>query len=172
MNGFKRRSTIHDLASLRLHPDGTKVASTSTNSRPRKAKYVRKDPRGNWIAHDAGGLGSIKLRREIGQDDEDLGAQGEEGTGTGAATSAIDKGKARGTPEDDDHRPTRSSRTPLGSARAKRRKAFADDLGFLESQNANVAASAHDVSADLTEATAVSKFQLPVPSSVSEQLLS
>ncbi|EGO02131.1 hypothetical protein SERLA73DRAFT_71269 [Serpula lacrymans var. lacrymans S7.3] len=53
----RRKSTVHDLASLRLHPDGSRVQQSSSNTRIRTAKYTTQDNRGNWIARDAGGLG-------------------------------------------------------------------------------------------------------------------
>ncbi|EJD01711.1 uncharacterized protein FOMMEDRAFT_158865 [Fomitiporia mediterranea MF3/22] len=71
--------TIHDLASLRLHPDGSRVQAHSGSSKHRqndissesniKARTTRRtrqttrDRQENWIALDAGGTASIKQRR-------------------------------------------------------------------------------------------------------------
>ena len=81
MSSSKRRSTVHDLASLRIHPDGTRV-STSRNARQRKDKHARQDRHGNWVAQDAGGIGRVKTRRaaakEAGKVSEEEGEEEEQ----------------------------------------------------------------------------------------------
>lgn len=57
-----RLSTVHDLATLRLHPDGTRVQNNDKNLRTRASKYAARDSKGNWFARDAGGTGEVKQR--------------------------------------------------------------------------------------------------------------
>ncbi len=132
MSAVKRRSTVHDLASLRLHPDGTRVANSEQNNRPRHAKYVVKDSRGNWIARDAGGLGQVKQRRaarpeqgaadggQVGGNDEEVGDE------VGRSSSKA-KGKQRAREEDGEV----DEDVPRDS-RAKRRKHFQEDFNFCD----------------------------------------
>ncbi|KAL4081380.1 hypothetical protein V8B97DRAFT_17095 [Scleroderma yunnanense] len=68
---IRRKSTTHDLATLRLHPDGSRVQQSSINTRQRTAKYTVIDARGNWIAQDAGGRCSVKKRRSVSVAKED-----------------------------------------------------------------------------------------------------
>ncbi|KAI6040440.1 hypothetical protein EDC04DRAFT_2894168 [Pisolithus marmoratus] len=42
---LRRRSTTYDLATLRLHPDGSRVQQSSASARPRTAKYTVIDAR-------------------------------------------------------------------------------------------------------------------------------
>ncbi|KAI0257010.1 hypothetical protein BJV78DRAFT_1277609 [Lactifluus subvellereus] len=69
----RRRSTVHDLATLRLHPDGTRVPITSP---PRVGAYtsrrcnIGRDTCGNRIARDAAGLGVVPKRILVAEDDE------------------------------------------------------------------------------------------------------
>lgn len=70
---IRRRSTVHDYASLRLHPDGSRVqAATHSGSKPksssiaiatRKSTRLASSTQADWIALDAGGTASIKQRR-------------------------------------------------------------------------------------------------------------
>lgn len=71
---IQRQSTVHDLATLRLHPDGSRVQQSSVSAKQRTAKYTVVDARGNWIAQDAGGQGSVQKRRRVSvavDDDQD-----------------------------------------------------------------------------------------------------
>jgi hypothetical protein len=67
-----RRSTVYDLADLRLHPDGTRVNPTSSNTSTSKLSVL--DYRGRRIAQDAGGLGRIPKRKTVPStaSDEDI----------------------------------------------------------------------------------------------------
>jgi hypothetical protein len=101
MSSARRYSTVHDLASLRLHPDGTRVpldpfsnASGSQRLHPRQARYAVQDVRGNWIAHDAGAIagGAVKRRRRVEEETQsDEGRQEKAGkkrkTGKGRGTT-------------------------------------------------------------------------------------
>ena len=73
----RRRTTVHDLAALRVHRDGTRVANSDSNSSSRRAKYTTRDARGNWVAKDAGGLGTVPLRPTVSQPPE--GEQDDDG---------------------------------------------------------------------------------------------
>lgn len=60
---MSRLSTVYDLGSLRLHPDGTRVAQSSKNLRTKKSTSTVRDARGNWIAKDA--AGSTKVAKYV-----------------------------------------------------------------------------------------------------------
>jgi hypothetical protein len=140
MRNSRRRSTVHDLTSLRLHPDGSKVANSASNLQLRKARNATKDVRGNWIAQDAGGSGRVKTRwsvikdqaakaasKDEGEVREDSGNQAE----AGPSSPVFDKGKGKATQaedEDDDD----EDFIPK-DARAKKRRVFANDFEFLGS---------------------------------------
>ncbi|KAI0340823.1 hypothetical protein BDW22DRAFT_1333698 [Trametopsis cervina] len=128
MSGSKRRSTVHDLASLRLHPDGTKVANSDSNLQPRRAKYSTRDARGNWIAQDAGGLGRVKTRRSA-QKNKDPESEDQESFGL----SVAEKGKGRAT---DNHaqegQDLDEEEYVPRDARAKKKLTFQHDLAFLD----------------------------------------
>jgi len=105
----RRRSSAYDFASLRLHPDGTRVSqSSSTNRNPRNSRLTLQDSRGNWIARDAAGLTTVpKYRRvrQLAQDEEQ-----------GSSSSSGKKRKANGKKPD---------------PRAVKRRKFYDDFEFL-----------------------------------------
>jgi hypothetical protein len=67
-----RHSTVHDLATLRLHPDGKRVPVTSP---PRFGPYTSRrrnagrDAHGNRIARDAAGLSVVPKRPRMPEDD-------------------------------------------------------------------------------------------------------
>ncbi|PSR78319.1 hypothetical protein PHLCEN_2v7441 [Hermanssonia centrifuga] len=129
MSAVKRRSTVHDLASLRLHPDGTRVANTERNTRPRQAKNATKDSRGNWIARDAGGLGQVKQRRAARPEQGGGGEEQVDGNGEGdeVRRSSKAKGKQRAREEDGE-----VDEDVLRDPRAKRRKHFQADFNFWD----------------------------------------
>lgn len=173
MDGVKRRSTVHDLASLRLHPDGTKVVNTETNLRPRKAKYVVKDASGNWVARDAGGVGRVKKRRAATEDARQTdGEDEEENAAVGPSSSAVNKGKGRATEENADTNPEDEANREkvVKDIRAKRRKAYEDDLDFLDSRNTsspNARLQSALAKPAQEKSQSCSANTLPLPSSVS-----
>lgn len=57
---IRRKTTTHDLATLLLHPDGSRA---SANAKHRIARSSVVDHRGNWIAGDAGGKSLVKIRK-------------------------------------------------------------------------------------------------------------
>ncbi|KAI0308325.1 hypothetical protein B0F90DRAFT_158422 [Multifurca ochricompacta] len=68
----RRRSTVHDFASLRLHPDGTRVPIVS----PKKIslhnfreRNTGRDARGNRVARNAAGRGVVPKRVVMPEDD-------------------------------------------------------------------------------------------------------
>ena len=108
-----RQSTVYDLTSLRLHPDGTRVLRTESNRRLRVAKYSVQDSRGNWIANDAGGSGHVtryRTSREEGEGPVDEGLERE------LDSLTVEEG--------DPH---------LKDYRAKKRRKFEHDFDFISS---------------------------------------
>jgi hypothetical protein len=77
----RRRSTVHDFSTLRLHPDGSRVAinSPTRSDHDSRTHKTGRDARGNRIARDAAGLGVVPKRTVIHEgedkvdDDEDDG---------------------------------------------------------------------------------------------------
>ena len=64
----RRLSTVYDYASLRLHRDGTRVQQSDENYHIHSRKrFAVKNSRGNWIATDAGGLGTLRRTRHVRQ---------------------------------------------------------------------------------------------------------
>lgn len=117
---------MHDLAALRLHPDGSRVALSRANKTSRKAKYTTQDHRGNWIAQDAGGIGRVKTRRAAANEGEENRVQDDEDEDSqiaGSSTPNVDKGKGRAVDgEDNSNKPK--------DPRAKKRKLFHADIGL------------------------------------------
>ena len=152
---IRRQTTVHDVANLRVHPDGSRVSqarhedhpattssSLSNASALRAANYVSRDVQGNLIAKDAGGTATIKRKfskgkgKAISMDDAEVffGSAGESGS-------------------DDESK--------KDSRKGKRRK-FHHDLSFLSPSKllpTSPPSSQQDASTDSSE--------LPVPSSVS-----
>jgi hypothetical protein len=68
----RRRSTVHDFSTLRLHPDGSRVAIHSPariDLRDSRMRNTGRDTRGNRVARDAAGLGAVPKRTLIREDD-------------------------------------------------------------------------------------------------------
>ena len=146
MTNSRRRTTVHDLAALRVHPDGTRVQNSDANLAARRAKYAVRDARGNWIAHDAAGLGTVKQRRSVSQldpEDSEEGAPEQElepGQGGGGVVaedlpgpSRKDKGKARAAADEEEE-----VELELDSRTVKRRR-FNEDLDFLAPRGSSAA---------------------------------
>jgi hypothetical protein len=156
MPAAPRRTTIHDLAALRVHPDGTRVLPPPIAALiPRKSHQTIKDVRGNWIAHDAGGVGGIK-RNKKKVTDEDEGDREEiqfsdeerDGEETGSRKKNKGKGKEKDT----------GVRSSPKDPRTRKRRRFEHDLGFLEPS--------------VTTTPAEVPESLPPPSSVRLQYIS
>jgi hypothetical protein len=97
-----RLSTVYDYSSLRIHPDGSRVNQSSRNLRPRIAKVSVQDPRGNWIARDAGGSATVAryrtVRDEVSDGEHfDFGDVGFQNSGSRPQGQSKAKGKAKET---------------------------------------------------------------------------
>lgn len=68
----KRRSTVYDFSTLRLHQDGSRVAIHSparVDLRNSRLRNTGRDTRGNRFARDAAGLGAVPKRIVRREDD-------------------------------------------------------------------------------------------------------
>ncbi|KIO12377.1 hypothetical protein M404DRAFT_674826 [Pisolithus tinctorius Marx 270] len=141
---LRRRSTTHDLAALRLHPDGSRVQQASVSSRPRTSKYTIVDARGNRIARDAGGRNSVKRRRTVdvvvdGQERETIKLSPEDDGDDGDVfvrrrhrrTQSKGKGKQRAD-ESENREDDKETDPEQLDARTKRRISFLRDFSFLD----------------------------------------
>ncbi|KAG5651259.1 hypothetical protein H0H81_009303 [Sphagnurus paluster] len=120
-----RRSTVYDLASLRLHPDGTRVQqSTSANLRMRHVASAQ-DARGNWFARDAAGSAKVAKYRRVRDDKDGEGEAGDSGKDTELQTTA--KGNRK---EKEKEKTSKRTGKKLKARPAKRQK-FLHDFDFL-----------------------------------------
>lgn len=130
---IRRKSTTHDLATLRLHPDGSRVQQSSINRRPWKARSTVPDIRGNWIARDAGGRADVSKTRSVSaqtQDEDgetfDVHLSDDFGEKDTVRTNA--KGKQKATESDvEDSSGERTGK----NFRARKRCSFTQDWSFL-----------------------------------------
>ncbi|KAG2361442.1 hypothetical protein BDR07DRAFT_1334463, partial [Suillus spraguei] len=130
----RRKSTTHDLATLRLHPDGSRVQQSSVNRSTRTAPSTVPDTRGNWIARDAGGKAAVRKTRNASakvdvEDGEFIEIRlsdelGEEELTVG--TSKKDEEKAIESDEED----STGDRTGR-NFRARKRRSFTENFSFL-----------------------------------------
>lgn len=129
MSSSKRKSTVHDLASLRIHPDGTRVTTSQSNKQ--RKKHAGQDRHGNWIAQDAGGIGRVKTRRAAAKEEEKASEEDEEEE---ERRLPVDEGKGKVRDEEsEEDEEVRGGRRPLKDSRAKRRKTFDEDMLLLGS---------------------------------------
>ncbi|KAI6135217.1 hypothetical protein EV401DRAFT_2063510 [Pisolithus croceorrhizus] len=172
---LRRRSTTHDLATLRLHPDGSRVQQTSVTARPRTSKYTVVDSRGNRFARDAGGASLVKKRRKVdvvtdGRERETirLSPEGDEDDAAmfvlrrrrrakskGEGKRDADEGESQGDGNEDketDHEQL--------DTRTKRRLSFLQDFSFLDPPEIVIGRSFE--SKDSSDTTGVS-FSPPAP---------
>ncbi|TFK46972.1 hypothetical protein OE88DRAFT_1666778 [Heliocybe sulcata] len=158
----RRRTTVHDLASLRVHPDGTRTpyflppippletdsttgdASLHANGlRPRLEKYTTQDARGNLIARDAGGLGRVPYKFPASSSAK-AAEDGESIDIDQIATPA----RLDGTENSDNlaseevGRGKKRKGKDVKDRRAKKRRIFNEDLSFLDSPCSGVATPA------------------------------
>ena len=164
MTRTRRRTTVHDLAALRVHPDGTRVQNSDSNRSARRAKYAVRDVRGNWIAHDAGGLGTVKQRRSASQPDDDAEdvperEEADEGPEEAAAARRREKGKGRAQDSSEEE----EIEVPLDSRTVKRRR-FNEDMSFLTPRDSPVYATPAPDEHPFSEAHELNA--MPVPSAV------
>ncbi|KAI6100154.1 hypothetical protein F5141DRAFT_1051669 [Pisolithus sp. B1] len=172
---LRRRSTTHDLATLRLHPDGSRVQHTSVTARPRTSKYTVVDARGNRFARDAGGASSVKKRRKVdivtdGQERETIRLSPEGDGDDGAVLvrrrhrRAKSKGEGKHDADEgenredgDEDRVTDHERL---DTRTRRRLSFLQDFSFLDPPEIVIGRSFE--SKDSSDTTGVS-FSPPAP---------
>jgi hypothetical protein len=147
----RRRSTVHDFSTLRLHPDGARVSITSPTrtglyrSRTRNTGF---DTRGNRVARDAAGIGTIPKRTVICEDDN-----GEEiPVGPGVSDDEVQSGSKPRVPRRRKRRRLDTDVEFLGDPGTDTRRAGVDGGGA----NANTNAEA---------------MSWPVPSSVREPVV-
>lgn len=159
----RRRTTVHDLASLRVHPDGSRVQNANTLSHLqddvipgvssqtnlRSSKYIAQDARGNWIARDAGGAGLVK--RKYRKQDK----------GKGRATDLDDEGVDDVVTDEEDAK----------DSRAIKRQKFLHDYSFLTGSGFEdelpPSSLGEPSSSTLDPSPSNVPYSLPVPSSVS-----
>lgn len=70
----RRRSTVHDFSTLRLHSDGTRVQinpPTRAGLHDSRTRDTGRDIRGNRVARDAAGHGVVPKRAVMREDDND-----------------------------------------------------------------------------------------------------
>ncbi|KAK0499475.1 hypothetical protein EDD18DRAFT_1070022 [Armillaria luteobubalina] len=109
----RRRTTVYDLSSLRVHTDGTRVEQTIRNRRPVSHKNTAQDPLGNWTARDAAGQWQVKRRRRNSSSSEP-----DEGKGR---QKALESGE-------EEHAIVKKRETK----RAEKRRKFVEDFSFLD----------------------------------------
>lgn len=139
----RRLNTVYDYSSLRIHPDGSRVEQSSRNLRPRTSRTSIQDSRGNWIARDAGGLGTIGRYRRVREETDGEFISLGEGESVDTGRKGKGKAKAVGYRKRDD--------------RAAKRRKFVHDFDFLETSISD---------------TPTQPGALPLPSSVNIFLLS
>ncbi|KAG0697302.1 hypothetical protein DFH29DRAFT_1003846 [Suillus ampliporus] len=132
---IRRNSTTHDLATLRIHPDGSRVQQSSINRRTRTAPSTVPDTRGNWIARDAGGKVAVRKTRNASakvddEDGESIDIRLSDELGEEDLTARTSKkGKQKAIESDaEDSGGKRTGR----NFRARKRRSFTEDLSFLE----------------------------------------
>lgn len=148
----QRLSTIYDYATLRLHRDGTRVQQSDENYHvPKRKQFAIKDASGNWIAKDAGGLGTANKTRYVRREEDD----GQEYVSLGGGE------EEREVEKTDEWVLLERERTQRGKDhRTEKRRRFEENLDFLDvSHNAS------------STSTPTREPSLPVPSSVCRLLL-
>ncbi|KAF5350469.1 hypothetical protein D9756_008626 [Leucocoprinus leucothites] len=133
-----RHSTIYDLTSLRLHPDGSRV---SQSSGPRNdSKRTVFTPRRGWFAKDAAGLSSSVLggpskrrKRAVSGETEEGGVSetAKEGEITGCEESVGGQEEEEEPVERGRTLKRKKGRTEVKSKRAKKRLRFKEDDTFI-----------------------------------------
>lgn len=158
----RRQTTVHDVAALRVHRDGSRVLNSDTNLSSRRAKYATHDARGNWIAHDAGGLGTVKPRLSVSQPVSGEGDDGDEGEGS-RPSGNWEKGKGRAKDMGNEH----GDLVAL-NPRAQKRKRFDEDMSYLDFASSPPASTPPlDAGSLASLDTGLHPNRSPVPSSVS-----
>jgi hypothetical protein len=111
----KRLTTVHDRAALRVHPDGTKVAS-------RESRYVIEDLRGNRIAKNAGGTGHVKKRKWAvisDEESEQFETETDEYQSSENQSTSTDSLAGEVESEEEVNKPKRQKKDPRTTKRAR-----------------------------------------------------
>ncbi len=140
----RRRTTIYDFSSLRVHTDGTRVEQTNRNRRPVSHKNTSRDSRGNWTARDAAGQWQVKRRRRNSSSSEP-----DDG-----------KGKQKALESSEEEHATVKKRE---TKRAEKRRKFVEDFSFLD---VDVPAPSYQVTSDAVQGNDPVFSYFSVPSSV------
>lgn len=177
----RRRNTIHDLSSLRLHPDGSRVHNISRSKdsdeaagvSTRLAKYTTRDAQGRWIAYDAGGLVTVKQRtrqkdarvRQTRSSDAEM--RSDEDEMPFAGPSQVSRWKASATDNNSDEENMEDLEGYIKNSKAQKRMKFYHDYSFLEDPQLELRISAGQVTPALIDDEFPSLgINFPVPSSV------
>lgn len=173
---------MHDLASLRLHPDGSRVqniasssvsaeavveintARASANTRTRPVRTTVRDAQGNCIARDAGGRATVKFKRRVRK----VGGKGAEGSNSGEELDS-EHGTREHSLDLDGGTEGEEGSKGVKDARAKKRMKFLHDYSFLET-NFSPPQLGLPGPSNLSH-SAADTLDLPVPSSVRYPLL-
>lgn len=167
---------MHDLASLRLHPDGSRVqniasssvsaevaveltsARASANTRTRLVKTTVRDAQGNRIARDAGGRATVKYKRRV----RNVVGKGAEGSNNGEELDS-NHGTREHSLDLDGETEGEEGSQGVKDPRAKKRMKFLHDYSFLETNSSPQLGlpGPSNLSHSVTDS-----FDLPVPSSV------
>lgn len=140
----RRLSTIYDYATLRLHRDGTRVQQSDENYHiPSRKRSAVKNSRGNWIATDAGGLGTVRRTRYVRQGTD------EESDYVPLKEREVEKENECLSVENE-----RKRRRVGQGYRAKKRRRYDENLDFLDAAHAT------------SDSTLTRGSCLPVPPSV------
>lgn len=155
----RRLSTVHDLATLRLHPDGTRVQNSDKNLRIRASKYAARDSKGNWFARDAGGTGEVKQRlsksRAKDAEEEQSTEAGEE-----ELTVAKPSGKQRAETESEGER-------EFKDYRARKRRRYIADESFIAPTTSGTPSIHGSPKASSSRLSEEDPHELPTPNAVS-----
>ncbi|SJL02627.1 uncharacterized protein ARMOST_05959 [Armillaria ostoyae] len=139
----RRRTTIYDFSSLRVHTDGTRVEQTNRNRRLVSHKNTARDSRGNWTARDAAGQWQVKRRRRNSSPSEP-----EEGKGKQKALES----------SEEEHATVKKLKTK----RAEKRRKFVEDFSFLD---VDAPAPSYQVTSDAVQGNDPVFSYFSVPSS-------
>lgn len=186
---IRRHGTVHDLAGLRLHPDGSRIQPSSSaagsgqNVVPsiRQGPYMTQDVHGNWIATDAAGVRKIRKKKTVPYVSE-LDAHDHEENKRKIAEGGLmeEIGFAQGSSrrmadDDEDGGEVISDAAGNMDPRRQRRIQFERDFSYLNfgSNSQTSMSRSHSPNAENSGSVAEQgPIQLPLPSSVSLALLS
>ena len=143
----RRLSTVYDYASLRLHRDGTRVQQSDENYNiPSRRRLAVKNANGNWIATDAGGLGTVRRTKYVRKGTDYLSLENED-------QREVDKENEWLTVDVENER---KRRRVTADHRPEKRRRFDENLDFLDAVH----------STSYSAQTQLQKPCIPAPTSV------